>query len=133
MDRPKPICPLNFFEVGGIKKLLCLGQHIPTGNVFIAQGQTYLKRMIQPCRNSNCSEILSLSCIPASLKELLSKLKVLLCRQYFPHDKSMGLSWLPQFLKKMGSKSICSRSPTQTILHVKFDQDWQAISGDIYV
>ena len=29
MDKPKPICPLNFYEVGGIKNMDPLSFHSP--------------------------------------------------------------------------------------------------------
>ena len=54
---------------------------------------------------------------------------------HFPHYKSMGPIYCHgnHSFEQTCSKSICSQSPTQTILHMKFDQDWPAGSGDIHV
>ena len=104
------------------------------GKFFIAQGPVTLKRMIQPGPNSNLSEILCLR-IPASLKELQFILKALPPGQNFPHYKSMGHVCCHgnHSSEQNCSKSVCSQSPTQTILHMKFDQDWPAGSRDIHV
>ena len=52
----------------------------------------------------------------------------------FPPDRTMGPICCHgnHRFKQTSSKSICSQSPTQTILHMKFDQDWPAGSGDIH-
>ena len=44
--------------------------------------------------------------------------------QQFPNYKSMG-PFCP--------KTICSQSPTSTMLHMKYDQDWPDALGDIHV
>lgn len=105
------------------------------GIFFIAQGRITLTRIIKPGPNSNLSKILCLFWIPESLKELLSKPKALLPWQHFLNCKSMESTCCHgnHSLKHVCFKSICSHSLTQTILHMKFDYDWPASSGDIHV
>ena len=70
-----------------------------SGNIiFIIQGHVTLKWNIRSSPNSNWSEILCLSWIPASLKKLQSKLKALWARQHFPHYKFMGKNFVTQGL-----------------------------------
>ena len=71
------------------------------GKFFVAQGLVTLQKIIRPGPNSNWSESLCLSWIPASLKKLQSKLKVLWAGQHFPHYKSMG-----NFCRSRASNSV---------------------------
>ena len=45
---------------------------------------------IEPGRNSNSSEMLWLSLLPARMKKIHSKMKLLEWPQHFPHYNSMG-------------------------------------------
>ena len=55
-----------------------------------AQGQLTPKFLVQSGPNSNLSEILWLSSLPASMKKIRSKMKALACSQHFPHYNPMG-------------------------------------------
>ena len=55
-------------------------------------GQRQLTRqsLVESGPNSNLSEILWLSSLPASMKKIRSKMKALACSQHFPHYNPMG-------------------------------------------
>ena len=55
-----------------------------------AQGQLTPQSLIESGPNSNMSEILWLSSLPASMKKIQSKMKALACSQHFPHYNPMG-------------------------------------------
>ena len=55
-----------------------------------AQGQLTPQPLVESGPNSNLSEILWLSSLPASMKKILSKMKALACSQHFPHYNPMG-------------------------------------------
>ena len=55
-----------------------------------SQGQLTPQSLIESGPNSNLSEILWLSSLPASMKEIRSKMKALACSQHFPHYNPMG-------------------------------------------
>ena len=55
-----------------------------------AQGQLTPQAFIESGPNSNLSEILWLSSLPASMKKIRSKMKALACSQHFPHYNTMG-------------------------------------------
>ena len=55
-----------------------------------AQGQLTLQSLVESVPNSNLSEILWLSSLPASMKKIRSKMKALACSQHFPHYNPMG-------------------------------------------
>ena len=55
-----------------------------------AQEQLTQKSLVQSGPNSNLSEILWLSSLPASMKKIRSKMKALACSQHFPHYNPMG-------------------------------------------
>ena len=105
------------------------------GKYFIAQGKVTLKKMIQPDPYSNWSEMFWLPWIPASYKKLRSKLKKLGPGQHFLHYESIGPFCCHgnHSFKPICPKTICNQSPTPTMLHIKFDQDWPATLADIYV
>ena len=60
------------------------------GNFLVAQGQLTPQSVVQSGRNSNSSEILCMSSLPASIKRIGSKATEKRWRQRFPHYKSMG-------------------------------------------
>ena len=55
-----------------------------------AQGQLTPQSLVQSGPNSNLSEILWLSSLPASMKKIRSKIEALACSQHFPHYNPMG-------------------------------------------
>ena len=60
-------------------------------NIFSdAQGQLTPQSLVRSGRISNSSEILWMSFVPASMKKIRSKLKVLECSQHFPQYNPMG-------------------------------------------
>ena len=60
-------------------------------NFSDAQGQLTLKSMMESCRNSNPSKLLWLTLLPARMKRIYWKMKVLEWSQRFSHYKSMGI------------------------------------------
>ena len=56
-----------------------------------AQGQLTLKSVMESCRNSNPSNLLWLTLLPARINMIHSKLKALERLQHFSHYKSMGI------------------------------------------
>ena len=55
-----------------------------------AQGQLNPQSEVEPGRNSISSEMLWLSLLPARMKKIQSKMKLLEWPQHFPHYNSMG-------------------------------------------
>ena len=55
-----------------------------------AQGQLTPQSYVESGPNSNLSEILWLSSLPASMKKIRPKMKALACSQHFPHYNPMG-------------------------------------------
>ena len=55
-----------------------------------AQGQLTPQSLVESGPNSNLSEILWLSSLPASMKKDRSKMKALACSQHFPNFNPMG-------------------------------------------
>ena len=55
-----------------------------------AQGQLTPQSEVEPGRNSNSSEMLWLSLLPARIKKMQSKMKLLEWTQHVPHYNSMG-------------------------------------------
>ena len=55
-----------------------------------AQGQLTPQSLVKSGPNSNLSEILWLSSLPASMKKIGLKMKALACSQHFPHYNPMG-------------------------------------------
>ena len=56
-----------------------------------SQGQLTLKSVMESCRNSIPSKLLWLVLLPARMKKIHSKLKVLEWSQHFSHYKSKGI------------------------------------------
>ena len=55
-----------------------------------AQGQLTTQSLVESGPNSNLSEILWLSSLPASMKKIRSKMKALEWTQHLPHYNPMG-------------------------------------------
>ena len=89
--------------------------------------------MVQSARNSNLSEILCMSLLPASIKRIGSKPTEKRWRHNFPHCKSMRAFCCHgnQSFDPICPKTLCSLSPTPVML--KFDQDWPTGLRDIQV
>ena len=65
--------------------------HYNSMGIFpVAQGQLTPQSLVESGPNSNLSEILWLSSLPASMKKIGSKMKGLTCSQHFPHYNPMG-------------------------------------------
>ena len=56
-----------------------------------AQGQLTTKTVMESCRNSYRSKLLWLTLLPARMKKIHWKMKVLEWLQHFSHYKSMGI------------------------------------------
>ena len=91
--------------------------------------------MVRSGRNSNLFEILCMSSLPASIKRVESKTTEKRWRHRFPHYKSMGAFCCHgnQSFDPICPKTLCSLSPTQVMLHIKFHQDWPTDFRDIQV
>ena len=91
--------------------------------------------MVRSGRNSNSSEILCMSWLPASIKRIGSKATEKRWRHHFPHYKLMGAFCCHghQSFDPISLKTLCSLSPPPVILHIKFDQDWPTGLNDIQV
>ena len=85
--------------------------------------------------NSNSSEILCMSSLPATIKRIGSKTTEKRWRHHFPHYKSMGAFCCHgnQSFDPICPKTLCSLSPTTMMLHIKFGQDWPTGFRDIQV
>ena len=100
-----------------------------------AQGQLTPQSLIQSGRISNSSEILCMASLPASMKKIRSKMKVLECSQHFPHYNPMGSICCHgnQSSNPTWSKTKCNQSLTSMMLQIKFGYDWPSDCGDIQV
>ena len=85
--------------------------------------------------NSNSSEILCMSSIPASIKRIRSKTTKKRWRHHFPHYNSMGAFCCHgnQSFDPICPKTLCSLSLIPMMLHIKYDQDWPTGIRDIQV
>ena len=102
---------------------------------FRPQGQVTPKSDVRSGRNSNSSEILCMSSLPASIKRIGSKTTEKRWRHHFPHYKSMGAFCCHaiQSFDLICPKTLCSIFPTPMMLHIQFDQDWPTDFRDIQV
>ena len=76
-----------------IKELECSqdSSHYKSMGIFLdAQWQLTPQSFVRSGRISNSFEILWMSALPASMKKIQSKMKVLECSQHFPHYNPMG-------------------------------------------
>ena len=74
-----------------------------------AQGQLTLKSVIESCQNSNSSKLLWLTLLPARMKKIHWKMKVLEWSQRFSHYKSMGI--FPNAQGQLTHKSFVGYCP----------------------
>ena len=102
-----------------------------------AQGQLtpWSVAVIWSGRNSNSSEILCMSSLPASIKLIGSKTTEKRWRHRFPHYKSVGAFCCHgnQSFEPVCPKPFYRLSATPVTLHIKFDQDWPTGFRDIQV
>ena len=93
------------------------------------------KSAVRSGRNSNSSEILCMSSLPASIKRIGSKATEKRWIHHFPHYKSMGAFCCHghQSFDPICLKTLRSLSPPPVMLHLKFDQDWPTCLRDIHV
>ena len=105
------------------------------GNFLDAQGQLAPYSVVRSGGNSNSSEILCMSSLPASIKKIRSKTTEKRWRHRFSHYKSMGAfcGHGNQNFDLICPKTLCSLSPTPVMLHIKFDLGWPAGFRDIQV
>ena len=103
------------------------------GNFLNVQGQLTPKSVVRSGRNSNLSEILCVSSLPASIKRIGSKATVKRLRHHFPHYKWMGAFCCHghQNFDPICLKTLRSLTPPPVMLHIKFDQDWPTGLRDI--
>ena len=103
--------------------------HYKSMGIFLnTQGQLTPLSGVRSGQNSNSSEILCMSWVPASIKRIGSKTTKKKWRHFFPHYKSMGAFCRHgnQSFDPICPKTVCSISNTPVMLHIKFDQDWPA-------
>ena len=98
-------------------------QHFPIislwANFLDAQGQLTSWSVDRSGRNSNSSEILCMSSLPASIKRIGSKATEKSWRHKFPHYKSVGAfcCYEHQSFDSVCLKTLCSLSPPPVMLH----------------
>ena len=90
-----------------------------------AQGQLTPQSLVRSGRFLNSSEMLWVFSLPASIKKIRSKMKVLEWSQAFSHYNSMGAIRCHgnQSSDPIWPKTYCSFSPTQVMLQIKFDRN----------
>ena len=90
-----------------------------------AQGQLTPQSLVRSGRISNTSKMLWMSSLPASMKKIRSKMKVLEWSQAFSHYNLMGAIRCHgnQSSDPIWPKTYCSFSPTQVMLQIKFDRN----------
>ena len=100
-----------------------------------AQGQLTPQSLFHSGRISNLFEMLWMFLLPARIKRIQSKMKVLEWSQDFPHYNPMGAICCHgnQSSDQIWPKTYCSLSPTPMMLHLKFDCNMPTGCGDIYV
>ena len=105
------------------------------GNFLDVQGQLTPQSVVRSSQNSNSSEILCMSSLPANRKRIRSKTTEKRWRHRFPHYNSMGAFCCHgnQSFDPIGPKIWCSLSPIPVMLQIKFDQDWPTGFRDIQV
>ena len=131
--------PATLMMIRSKMNALAWRQHFPIISrweiLFDAQGQLTLWSVVRSGRNSNSSEILCMSLLPASIERIGSKTTEKRWRHPFPHYKSMGAFCCHgnQSFDPIFPKTLCSLSPTPVMLHIKFDKDWPTGFRDIQV
>ena len=91
-----------------------------TGKFLDAQGQLTPSSVVRSGQNSNSSEILCMSSLPASIKRIGSKATEKKWRHHFPLYKSMGAFCCHghQSFDPISFKTLCSLSPPPVMLHI---------------
>ena len=110
------------------------GAHYKSMGIFPdAQGQLTPQSEVEPGLNSNSCEMLWLSLLPARMKKIQSKMKLLEWPQHFPHYNSMGAicCYGNQSSDPICLKTYGRQSPTPMLLHVKSDCNRPASLRDI--
>ena len=76
-----------------------------------------------------------MSSLPSNIKRIGSKATEKSWRHHFPHFKSMGAFCCHghQSFDPICLKTLCSLSPPQVMLHIRFDQDWPTGFRDIQI
>ena len=97
-----------------------------------AQGQLTQQSLVRYERISNSSEMLWMFMLPASMKKIRSKMKVLEWTQHFPHYNPMGAICCHgnQSSNPTWSKTLCNQSPTPMMLQIKFGYNLPTGCGD---
>ena len=90
-------------------------------NFLDAQRHLIPQSVVQSGQNSNLSEILCMSSLPASVKRIGSKAIKKRWRHRFPHYKTMEAFCCHgnQSFDPICPKTLCSLSPTPVMLHLK--------------
>ena len=83
-----------------------------------AQGQLTPKSVMESCRNSNPSKLLWLTLLPARMKKIHWKMKVLEWSQRFSHYKSMGI--FPNAQGQLTHKSLVGYCPILNPSEIKW-------------
>ena len=135
-----PVLVANKFDDDSIKNEQASMEtpfsHYKSMRIFLdAQGQLTPYSVVRTGRNSNSSEILCMSSLPASMKRIGSKTTEKRWRHRFPHYKSMEAFCCHenQSFDPIFPKTLCTLSPTPVMLYIKFDQDWPTGFRDIQV
>ena len=91
-----------------------------------AQSQLTPQSLVLSGRISKSSEMVLMSSLPASMKKIRSKMKVLECSQHFPHYNPMGAICCHrhQSSDPIWPKTYCSLSPTPMMVPIIFHYDW---------
>ena len=100
-----------------------------------AQGQLTPKSLVRSGPISNSFQMLWMSLLPARIKKIRSKIKVLEWSQDFPHYNPMGAICCHgnQSSDPIWPKPYCSLSPIPMMLQLKFDCDRPAGCGNIHI
>ena len=108
--------------------------HYKSMEIFFRRSRA-ANSIVRSGRNSNSSEILCMSSLPASIKRIGSKATEKRGRHHFPHYKSMEAFCCHghQSFDPICLKTLCSLSPSPVMLHIKFDQGWPTGFRDIQV
>ena len=110
--------------------------HYKSMGIFLdAQGQLTPWSVVRSGRNSNLSEILCMTSLPANIKSIGSKAAEKRWRHHFPNYKTMGdfCCHGHQSFNPIWLITLYSISPAPVMLHIKFDQDWPTGLRDIQV
>ena len=98
-----------------------------------AQGQLTPQSEVEPGRNSNSSEMLWLSLLPARIKKIQSKMKLLEWPQHFPiiTQWELYVAMETRVRIRPGPKPNATFPLSSMMLQIKFDGDWPCCLRDI--